>query len=75
MRIPPNRADVGADVGIGKLNGDGRTADAGDLWASQAHEQLLCSLEISEGAEVGVEPPECLWPVKGGLAMLLRKSV
>ena len=75
MRRRLNRADDGADVGMGKLNGDGRTADAGDLWASQAHEQLLCSLEVSEGAEVGVEPPECLWPVRGGLAMLLRKSV
>ncbi len=75
MRTRLNRADDGAEVGIGKLNGDGRTADAGDLWASQAHEQLLCSLEVSEGAEVGVETLQCFWPVRGGLAMLLRKSV
>ena len=75
MRRRLNRADDGAEVGTGKLNGDGRAAEAGDLWASQAHEQLLCSLEVSEGADVGVELPECLWPVRGGLAMLLRKSV
>jgi hypothetical protein len=50
-----NRADEGADVG--KANGDGRMADAGDLWVSQLHEQLLCSLEVSDGAEVGVQPP------------------
>lgn len=73
MRKWFNRADDGAEVGI--VNGDGRTADAGDLWLSQLHEQLLSSLEVSDGAEVGVQPPDDLLPVNGGLAMLLRKSV
>lgn len=83
MRRRVSRAEEGADRGYAK--GDGRTAETGDLWLSQAqvHEQLLCSLELSDGAEVGVETPEFDFPVKGavngavrgGLAMALRKSV
>jgi hypothetical protein len=39
MRGRPINAEGGADVGY--VNGDGRTADAGDLWVSQLQEQLL----------------------------------
>lgn len=74
MRRRLNRPVDGAEVGYAK--GDGRTADAGDLWVSQGHEQLLCSLEVSEGAEVGVRIPERFSPFNGlPMVMLLRKSV
>jgi len=71
--IRPDRAELGAESGY--MKGDGRTAEVGDLWVSQLHEQLLSSLEVSDdGADVGVDLPDALSPVTG-LAILLRKSV
>lgn len=67
-------ADVGATKGVGGLSDVG---DA-DLWVSQLHEQALFSLDAVEGAiegaDVGVDRPD-VPPVKGGLAIDLRKSV
>jgi len=57
------------------VKGDESTAEFGDLCVSQLHEQLLCSLDVSDDvAEVGVERPES-FSVTSGLAMLLRKSI
>jgi len=42
---------------------------------SQLQEQSLCSLELVEGAEVGVLRPEDLSPAVTGLAIFMRKSV
>ena len=46
----------------------------GDLWVSQLHEQSLCSLELVEGADVGVVRPDDFSPAIG-LPMVFRKSV
>jgi len=48
----------------------GVEVEVGDLWVSQAHEQLLCSLELDEGIEVGVGLSPDI-----GLPMVLRKAV
>jgi hypothetical protein len=72
IRRRPNLEDDGAEDGKTNVAEDG-TAEIGDLWVSQLHEQSLCSLEPVEGAEVGVVRPEDLSPVMG--LMVLRKSV
>jgi len=56
------------------MNGDGALVDIGDLVSSLLQEQLLCSLEAVDGAEVGVDLPDNLSP-DTGLAIVLRKSV
>lgn len=58
-------------MGTGKVK---EVVEVGDLCVSQLHEQSLWSLELVEGAEVGVVLPEDLSPA-AGLFMLLRKSV
>jgi len=78
-----NGADVGATADVGGIADVGGFSSVGDavLWVSQLHEQVLCSLDAVEGAvegaDVGVDRPDNLSvpPVKGGLAIDLRKSV
>lgn len=72
IRRRPNLEDDGAEEGKTNVADEG-TAEVGDLWVSQLHEQSLCSLEPVEGADVGVVRPEDLSPVMG--LMVLRKSV
>jgi hypothetical protein len=72
MRRRPNLEVDGAEDGQTNVAEDG-TVEVGDLCVSQWHEQSLCSLELVEGAEVGVVRPEDLSPVMG--LMVLRKSV
>jgi len=79
----PARSVFGRGAEVGRTAGIGGFSDVGDtdLWASQLHEQLLCSLDavegVVDGADVGVDRPESLSvpPVMGGLAIDLRKSV
>lgn len=49
--------------------------EVGDLWLSQWQEQSLCSLELVDGAEVGVVLPDDDLSPATGLAIDLRKSV
>jgi len=82
IRMRPIRSVFGrgAEAGTTGIGGISEVGDA-DLWVSQLHEQLLCSVDAvegaDEGAEVGVDRPESLSdpPVMGGLAIDLRKSV
>lgn len=83
IRMRPARSVFGRGADVGSTAGVGGFSDIGeaDLWVSQLHEQLLCSLDavdgVEEGADVGVDRPDSLSvpPVMGGLAIDLRKSV
>jgi len=86
IRVRVTRSVVGSGADVGWTAGVGGISEVGDadLWVSQLHEQVLCSVDAvegaEEGAEVGVDRPDSLLsvpPVKGGLAIDidLRKSV
>jgi hypothetical protein len=64
------------DVEVGRGVGKGATVEVGDLWVSQLHEQSLCSLELVDGADVGLALPDLSLPGPGlAMLILLRKSV
>jgi len=89
IRMRATRSILGSGADVGMMVGAGGFSEVGDadLWASQLHEHVLCSLDAVDGAvegadvgaDVGVDRPDSLSvpPVKGGLAIDidLRKSV